>query len=331
MYSGMFILDPGPFETIYGDELATEIAQLVSVDPRPRRRDEVLADLSQLADVELIFSGWGGPVLDEAFLAAAPKLRAVFYGAGSIRFMATEAFWASDIAITCAAALNGVPVANFTLAQILFSLKLGWEHLLAIREGGPQAARRLPVAGDYHSKVGVISLGVIGRLVCERLRPFDLEVLAYDPFVPDARFAELGVRRADLETIFAECDVVTLHAPNLPSTRKMIRGEHFAAMKPHATFINTSRGDIVDEPAMTAVLAARPDLWACLDVLAELDKSAQERLYRLPNVVHTPHIAGSMGAECRRMGRGMVDELRRWLAGEPLRWRVTREQFELMA
>ena len=111
----------------------------------------------------------------------------------------------------------------------------------------------------------------------------------------------------------------------------MITGAHIASMKEGATFINTARGAIVREPEMTAVLAERPDLFAILDVTDPEPPVDGSPLYTLPNVVLTPHIAGSMDGECRRMGRTMVEECRRYLAGEPLRWAIDRERARSLA
>jgi phosphoglycerate dehydrogenase-like enzyme len=102
-------------------------------------------------------------------------------------------------------------------------------------------------------------------------------------------------------------------------------------MKRGATFINTARGGIVREEEMLEVLRKRPDLTAVLDVTEPEPAAADSPVFALPNVVLTPHIAGSLGLECRRMGRYMVDELRRYLNGEPLRWQVTRELVEKIA
>jgi len=328
---GIFVLGAGSFEKIYGDEHSRRIGERVELIAEPQTRETVATDPSLLREVELIFSGWGAPTMDAAFLAAAPKLEAVFYGAGSVRGMVSDALWVRGIVVSSAWAMNGVPVAEFALAQILFSLKRGWQHMLAIREHGAAGRRRVPMPGAYGTKVGLISLGAIGRRMCELLRPFDLEVLAYDPFVDDAVFAELGARRAELDEIFEQCDVVSLHTPNLPSTRGMIAGAHFERMKRDATFINTARGDVVREREMVEMLRRRPDIWACLDVLAHDDRSADEDIYALPNVVITPHIAGSMDRECRRMGNAMVNELDRYLAGEPLHWQITRDRIAAMA
>ena len=111
----------------------------------------------------------------------------------------------------------------------------------------------------------------------------------------------------------------------------MITGEHFAMMKEDATFINTSRGAIVDELSMITVLQERSDLSVLLDVTYPEPPAEGSPLYTLPNVYLTPHIAGSMGGECRRMGQYAIDECRRYLLGEPLQWQVTKELAARMA
>ena len=97
-------------------------------------------------------------------------------------------------------------------------------------------------------------------------------------------------------------------------------------MKPYSTFINTSRGAVIRENEMIEVLRQRPDLWAVLDVTYPEPPPPDSPLYTLPNVLLTPHIAGSMGEECRRQGRYMIEELERYLAGQPLSWAVTKEK-----
>ncbi len=330
MPKGLFILNSDAFELIYGDALLAEIAGRVELVAPPQTARSILANPSLLADVEVIFSGWGAPVMDEAFLCAAPKLRAVFYGAGSIKGLATEAFWARGIAITSAYAMNAVPVSEFTLATILLSLKRTWYYALESRRLGSHPPK-VSMPGAYGAKVGLVSYGMIARRVRELLKPFAIEVWVYDPFLKPADAAEDGVRLASLDEVFSECDVVSLHTPWLKETENMIRGVHFERMKTGSTFINTARGAIVNETEMIAVLTRRPELTALLDVTWPEPPVAGSPLFNLPNVVLTPHIAGSTDGECRRMGRLMVAEFDRWVRGEPMQWAISKERAALLA
>lgn len=326
----IYLLHTEAYEVIYGPDERQQIENLVEIVAPPQTAASIQADPSPLAQVEAIFSGWGMATMDETFLAAAPKLRVVFYGAGSIRSLVTPAFWQRGIQITSAYEANAVPVAEYVLAVIFFSLKRSWHALRMVRElrGYPTSGS---VPGAFGSTVGLISLGMVGRKVLHLLKGFDLHVLAYDPFVSVEDAAALGVELCSLEDLFRRSDVVSLHTPWLPETEGMITGAHLASMKPEATFINTARGAVVRENEMIEVLQARPDLCAVLDVTYPEPPAPESLLYVLPNVVLTPHIAGAMGAECRRLGRSMVDELRRYLAGESLRWGIDERRAALLA
>jgi phosphoglycerate dehydrogenase-like enzyme len=160
---------------------------------------------------------------------------------------------------------------------------------------------------------------------------FDFRVIAYDPYVDPATAAELGVELVSLEEAFACADVVSLHTPLLDETTGMITGKLLSSMKRRATLINTARGELINEPEMIEVLKARPDLFALLDVTEIEPPRTDSPLYVLPNVVLTPHIAGCTGGDCRRLGRCMIEETRRFLNGESLRWQITREKLALLA
>lgn len=330
MHNAIYILNTDAYDKIYGAPERADIDELVTMVAPQQTAESIAAHPELLADVDVVFSGWGMARLDEGLLAAAPNLEAVFYSAGSIRGFATDASWDRGIIICSAWAANAVPVSEYTLAQILFSLKRGWHHALTIRRE-QRWTKQAIVPGAYCSTVGIISLGMIGRLVVERLRPFDIRIIAYDPFVSEGAAADLGAELCSLEDVFKRADVVSLHTPKLPETLGMITGAHLASMKEGTTFINTARGAVVRETEMVEVLQVRSDLFAILDVTDPEPPVDGSPLYTLPNVILTPHIAGSIDTECRRMARYMIDDYRRYLAGEPLLWEVSREKAETLA
>lgn len=317
-------------DVAYSPAVQTELAALLDVLPARPNGEQAPARAAELADAQIILSSWGGPRLDAAFLAALPGLEAVFYAAGSVRGLVTDALWPRDIPLCSAWGANAVPVAEFTLAQVILCLKHAHQRSRATHAAQRHVSAVVP-PGNYGSRVGLIGLGMIGRAVAELLKALRVEVWACDPVADPAKAAALGVTLVELDALFRECDVVSLHAPALDSTRGMITGEHFRRMKAGASFINTARGAIVREPEMLAVLQARPDLFAVLDVTDPEPPAPGSPLYTLPNVFLTPHLAGSNGRECWRMGECMLAEVRRFLAGEPLHWRVTRQAAELMA
>ena len=325
---GIFILEELSLERIYSSNQRADIKQLIDVSAGCHSSTSVRDRLDILKDIDIILSGWGGPRMDQSILDAAPNLKAFFYGAGSVRGIVTPEFWEAKIPITSAAAMNAIPVAEYTLSQILFCLKLGWQHNQHCVE---RTSTPLPVHGAYKSTVGLISFGAIARLVRNLLKHHDIEVLVYDPFVDQHTAKEWDVELVSLDEIFERSVVVSLHTPDLPETKGMIRREHFAAMPQWASFINTARSATVCHSDLCEVLSKRPDLWAVLDVTEEASDREYGRLVELQNVTMTPHIAGSTGRECHRMGQLMVDELKRFLNGEPLENQITEEQARLMA
>lgn len=330
--AAIYLLDSASFEVIYGPDERREIAALADFCAPPQTAASIRQNPELLADVEIIFSGWGAPKMDAAFLASAPKLRAVFYGAGSIRGFVTDAFWDRGILVTSAYAANAVPVAEYALGAILLSLKHFWRFAGLARKGlGWEPERPSLPPGAYRSAVGLISFGMVARKLNELLGAFDLDRLVACPFLRREEAGECGVELCALPELFRRADVVSLHTPDLPETRGMITGELIASMKPGAIFLNTARGAVVRQEEMIEVLLARPDLTAILDVTHPEPPEPDSPLLTLPNVVLTPHIAGSLGAECQRMGRYMAEELRRYLAGEPLRWAISREQAAKLA
>lgn len=268
----------------------------------------------RLAGTELIVSTWGMPRLTEEFLAAVPNLQAVFYAAGSVKGFVTPASWARGIVISSAAPMNAIPVAEYTLAVILLSNKNFWSLM--------RGRQKSEMPGNYRRVVGIIGASMVGREVIRLLKLHDLSMLLYDPYVSQAEAGRLGVRKVDLPELMAASDIVSLHAPNLPHLHHMINAPLLALMKHGATFINTARGDLVDETALVAELQTGR-IRAVLDVTAPEPPPPDSPLLTLPNVIYTPHIAGSMDQECRRMAEFAIDELDRYLKGEPLRNSVT--------
>ena len=331
MMKAVYLLSTNSYDSIYGEKERAELSQLLEfIHPQLAAETLKKAPPEVLREVEVIVSGWGMIRLDSAMLSLFPKLRLVLYGAGSIRGFATPEMWASGVRVISAWAANAVPVAEFSLAEILFSLKHGWRASAETKAGCGRRPQLQP-PGAYGSTVGLLSLGMIGRLVLEKLQNFDLRIVAFDPFVTSGQGKELGAEILSLSEVFRQADVVSCHVPWLKETEKMLRREHFELMKPGATFINTGRGAIVDEAEMIEVLKVRPDLFAVLDVTWPEPPVSDSPLYSLPNVVLTPHIAGSMGMECRRMGRYMVDELKRHLSGQAFKYEVNREMAEKLA
>jgi len=329
MKRAILLLSDSARDAIYGPDTISDIQRLVRLTDCADRVGRLDALRPVLAETEIILSGWGMMLLDADFLDAAPRLRAVLYGAGSVRGFVTDEFWRRDILLTSTYAANAVPVVEYTLSAIVFGLKRAVQAREMTRRRRT-FSRPDDVKGLYGAKIGVIGAGMVGSGVLERLKGYDVTTYCCDPYLSRERAHRLGTTPLGLDEIFSTCEVVSLHAANIPATQHMIRGHHFRSMKHGAVFINTARGRIVKEDEMIEALQQRP-IFAFIDVTDPEPPASESPLYDLPNVFLTPHLAGSGGDETRRQGRCVLDELTRFLNGREPHYPVTRDMMEWMA
>ncbi|MET9255365.1 hydroxyacid dehydrogenase [Streptomyces sp. NPDC003717] len=271
-----------------------------------------------LESAEVLFTHWGCPPLTEAALERLPRLRAVVHAAGSVKHHVTDAVWRRGIAVSSAAAANALPVAEYALAAILLANKRILDSARAYGEvrGRFPRLQFFAGAGNHRRTVGIVGASRTGRRVLELLRPFALRVLVYDPFLDAAEAAALGAELVGLDDLVRRSHVVSVHAPQLPETRHMFDARRLALMPDGATLVNTARGSLVDTEALLGHLRSGR-LSAVLDVTEPETPPADSPLYDLPNVLMTPHVAGSLGNELTRMALVAADELERYARGEP--------------
>lgn len=286
-----------------------------------------------LGEAEILVTGWGCPMITPEILRAAPKLKLIAHAAGTVKFTVDAAVYTAGIRVTHSAEANAVPVAEFTLASILFSAK----HIFTLRDlYRADPSRRTSYAlgdreiGNFRRTVGIVGASRIGRRVIELLRSFDYDVLLFDPFVQAGDPDLEGVELVELDALMARSDVVSIHAPLLPSTRGMIGARQLKLMKDGATFINTARGGLIDEAALVAELQTGR-VFGVIDVTDPEIPPADSPLYTLPNVFLTPHVAGAIGTERLRLGLMAVEEIERYVRGGPLLYEVHPELLERLA
>src|SRR5690625_3052588 len=162
MKKGLLVMESKNVDLVYPEPIRQEIQSYIDFVAPPMTAEELLKDLTVLKDVDVLFTGWGGPNLDTNFLDHAPRLEAVFHAAGSIKPIATDQMWKKGIKITSAYMANAVPVAEYTLSQILFSLKNGWQIVRDVKKNRAYPSNvPAQMAGSYDSVVGLISLSTI--------------------------------------------------------------------------------------------------------------------------------------------------------------------------
>lgn len=282
-------------------------------------------NLFEFPETEVIFSTWGMPNLSPEELDKLPNLKAVFYSAGAVRSFGQNLL-DRGIKLFSAWQMNAIPVAEFTLAQVILASQ-GYFHNIADyrKKQGPEGmgeARR--GLGLYDIDVAIIGGGAIGQLVMNLLKDYKVNV-KYVASRPNKR-------EISLEEAFKTCYIVSNHLPNREDNQNVITGEMIASMPEGGTFINTGRGAQVDEAGLVEAMKARQDLTALLDVTKPEPMEPNCELSQLPNVHVSTHISGSMNNEVLRMSDCMIDEFMAWEKGATdSDNEVTQERFEAMA
>ena len=282
-----------------------------------------------IKDADVAVTSWGCPELSKEILDAAPKLKAVLHAAGSVKGIVSDELIKKGVRVTCAAKVLGQGVAETALGLTISSLKNIWV-LSRNTKAGEWAKDRDRCREVYDVKIGVIGAGNAGRHYIKLVRNFDVEVLLYDPFVDEKEAAMLGVVKSELEELLAVSDVVSLHAPSIPETYRMINRERLSTMKDNAIIINTARGSLIDENALSAELQ-KGRLFACLDVTDPEPPSPGHPFRALPNVVMTPHIAGLTNNGVFKIGSYIADELERFINGQKMDGEIDLLKLNIMA
>ncbi|MDQ0649565.1 phosphoglycerate dehydrogenase-like enzyme [Microbacterium natoriense] len=318
-------MSPEVFDLLFDAPRLERLRALTSSAPLP-------IDDGDLADTEILLTSWGAPRLDADLLDRMPRLRAVVHAAGSVQGLVSDELWERGITVTSAADANAVPVAEYTFASIILAFKRAFVHMRTPAEVlGWGDLVGSPKYGSVGRTVGIVGFSRIGRRVVRMLRQLDdVHILVSDPFVPPEVVAAAGAELVSLETLLGRVDVLSLHAPALPETHHMIGRPQLATLRDGATVINTARGWILDHDALFDECASGR-LDAVLDVTEPDPLPADSPLRALPNVALTPHIAGSMGTEARRLADSALDDVETLLRGGALSQVITQPDMELSA
>src|SRR3954468_9743239 len=227
---------------------------------------------------------------------------------------------------TQAANDNGITVCGTGSGQSA-TPELTWALILAVTRHIPQedagvraGGWQQTIGGDLAgARLGVVGLGRLGTQVARVGPAFGMDVVAWSQNLSDERAAEHGVRRVEREELFATADVVTVHLLWSKRTRGLIGADDFARMKPTATFINTSRGPIVQEQSLVDALELGRIAGAGIDVFDEEPLPADSRMRTLPRTVLTPHLGYVTRGTYEIFYGEAVEDVAAWVAGEPVR------------
>lgn len=258
--------------------------------------------------------------LSEERLRRATQLKVIGKHGVGVDNVDVAAAHSLGIPIVFTPGVNSQAVAEHALTLMLIVARQIPTSSRLLREGSFDLARQTVVAVDLHGKtLGLVGLGQVGRRLASICRQgLAMRVLAFDPYVSPDRAGDYGVELTDaLEPLLRESDVVSIHAPLTPETRGIVDRAALAQMKPTAYLINCARGGLVDEDALLEALEGGRLAGAGLDVFVDEPTPADHPLFRLENVVVTPHVAGSSDEALRLMAETVAEDVLCVLRGEP--------------
>lgn len=325
------LVDPKWQTRIFSPASLEKLAAVAHVvqDPGLNFADTNLADL--LDGAIACLTGWETPPLTDDLLERCPSLRLVAHTAGSVHHLVPPTLFQRGVRVTHSAVALAEGVAEFTILQMMQCLRRLDRFEQRLRSGEPwHALTHLPGRLLQAQIVGLVGASLIGRGVIDRLRPFGCRILMYDPYLSPSEAADLGVELIDLDELFARSDIVSLHAPLLPATHGMITARHLALLRDGGILINTARAGLVDDAALLEELTSGR-ISAALDVFAVEPLPGNHPFLTLPNVLLSPHIAAMTTETLLKQGEMMIDEVIRFLAGEPLIYEIPPQKLSITA
>jgi D-3-phosphoglycerate dehydrogenase len=268
---------------------------------------EAVAD----ADALLVRSA---TTVDAEVIAAAPKLKIVARAGVGLDNVDVDAATAAGVLVVNAPTSNIHSAAEHALALMLSAARQIPAADATLRE---HTWKRSKFNGTeiFGKTVGVVGLGRIGQLVAQRIAAFGTHVIAYDPYVPPARAAQLGIELLPLDDVLARADFISVHLPKTKETAGLLGKEALARTKPGVIIVNAARGGLIDEHALADAIRSGHVRAAGLDVFAT-EPCTDSPLFDLPEVVVTPHLGASTSEAQDRAGTDVAASVRLALAGE---------------
>ena len=259
-----------------------------TVDTRSGRKPQELAPDLANADALIVRSA---TQVTAQLIEAAPKLRVIARAGTGVDNVDVPAATARGILVMNAAGANSVSVAELALGLMLAMARAIPGADASMKQGVWDKKRFMGT--ELRGKVlGIVGFGRIGREVAARARAFEMDIVAYDPFIAARAADAAGVPLVELDDLLRRSDFVSLHVPALPETRHLINAERLSRMKKGVRIVNTARGELIDDDALAAAIAAGQVAGAALNVF-DPEPPVSDRLTSLPQVIATPHIAAS--------------------------------------
>ena len=279
-----------------------------TVDTKSGRTPEALA--KNLADADALIVRSATQVT-ASLIAAAPKLRVIARAGTGVDNVDVPAASARGILVMNAAGANSISVAELAIGLMLAMARQLPGADASMKQGVWDKKRFM--GSELRGKtLGVVGFGRIGREVAARARAFDMQIVAYDPFIAARAADAVGVPLVALDDLLAKADFISLHVPALPETRHLINADRLARTKKGVRIVNTARGELIDDKALAAAITSGHVAGAALDVF-DPEPPTDWTLSKLPQVIATPHIAASTAEGQELVGNETALQVRDYL------------------
>ena len=291
----------------------------------------------RLPDSDAIITDWETVPFSRSLLDSAPHLKIVTHAAGSVKLIfdqsiVQEVLVPRGITVFSANDAIAINVAESTIGLMIMASHRWSENIAAFTKSKKRDYSHPPYNGQYltGATVGLVSASSVARHVIRLLEPFNCRVRVYDPYLTPAQSHDLGVESVGLDELFASCDIVSIHAPSLPSTKNMIGERQLKKLRDGATLVNTARGSVIDHDALLNE-CREGRIIAALDVTTPEPLPPESEFWSLPNVILTPHISGSGYAGYFKVGDMVHQALHNYFAGHSVPGAVALDRWEVLA
>jgi len=314
--------------------LCDEFDVCVNETGRQLSADEICA---RLPDFDAVITGWGAPPFPPQALERAFRLRLIAHSAGSVKHLFPEdtvqrLLIPRGVVVFSANEAIALNVAEAAVGMLIMASRRWPDFIFAIRHEGEWRPPDVPINGQYlrGATLGIIGASAVGREVVRLLRPWDVKILVYDPYLSEEAAERLGVERVSLNELFERADHVSIHAPATPETKGMVGAEQLRRLRDGAVIVNTARGSIIDHDALYEELRSGR-IFAALDVTDPEPLPPDSPLRRLENVYITPHVSGAGYFGYFRIGEMTLQAVRDFFAGKPVRGAVDLSRLSQLA
>jgi len=312
---------------VYNSKSLDKIRKEFDIESNIYTKEDIISSKNDFSDVEIVFGCWGIENLSANEIKEnLPSLKGIFYVGGSVKYFA-KPFLEAGIKVCGAWQANAVAVAEYVVSQMILGIK--GVFLSRITNASEWVTKKnlvVPVKGFYGIKIGILGSGAIGRKVIELLSEYDdnqLDIYLYSPSLTDEKAAKLGVKKASIEEIFKECDIISNHIANNPQTLGFYSSKLFELMGDQVVFINSGRGQQIVENDLAEAMRKRPQSCALLDVTYPEPPNENCPFFSVDNIFINPHIAGSQNNELERMVDYILDDATSLKNGKELKYEIT--------